>query len=323
LGPQAHSGTFEVMIAQRREEADGIISLELMAPDGDPLPPFEAGSHIDLHLGDALVRQYSLCGNPRDLSRYRLGVLLEAQSRGGSRAVHEQLLIGARARISLPRNNFRLVESAAHSILMAGGIGITPMLSMAWRLAELALSFDLHYCTRSLTRTAFRHLLSQHPLAGHLTLYLDDDPQAQRFDPARHMGEPDSGKHLYVCGPGGFMTYVIGAAERLGWAAENVHREYFSSAVDLTGGGFRVRAARSGIEVAVSPGRTIAEVLIENGVDIPLSCESGVCGTCLTKVLEGRPDHRDMYQTDDEKSSNTQMTLCCSRSKTPLLVLDI
>jgi vanillate monooxygenase ferredoxin subunit len=323
LRSQAHSGTFEVVIAQRREEADGIISLELVAPDSGPLPPFEAGSHIDLHLGETLVRQYSLCGNPRDLSRYRLGVLLEAQSRGGSRAVHEQLLPGTRALISLPRNNFRLVENAAHSILMAGGIGITPMLSMAWRLAELHVSFDLHYCTRSLTRTAFQHLLGEHPFAGHLTLHLDDDPQAEKFDPARQMGEPDSGKQLYVCGPGGFMSYVIGAAERLGWAAQNVHREYFSSAVDVTGGGFRVRAVRSGIEVAVAPDRTIAQVLIENGVDVPLSCESGVCGTCLTRVLEGRPDHRDLYQTDEEKSSNTQMTLCCSRSRTALLVLDL
>jgi len=323
LGPQTHNSTFEIVIAQRREEADGIISLELMAPDGSPVPPFEAGSHIDLHLGDALVRQYSLCGNPRDLSCYRLGVLLEPQSRGGSKAAHEQLRIGARARISLPRNNFRLVEGAAHSILMAGGIGITPMLSMAWRLAELDVSFDLHYCTRSLTRTAFRHLLAQYPYAGHVTLYLDDDPQARKLDCARQLGEPEPGKHLYVCGPGGFMSYVINAAERLGWAAQNVHREYFSSTVDLSGDGFCVRAARSGIEVTVPPARSIAAVLMENGVNVPLSCESGVCGTCLTRVLEGTPDHRDMYQTDDERSSNTQMTLCCSRSRTPRLVLDI
>jgi vanillate monooxygenase ferredoxin subunit len=323
LGPQAHNTTLETVIAQRREEADGIISLELMAADGSQLPPFEAGSHIDLHLGDGLVRQYSLCGNPRDLSRYRLGVLLEPQSRGGSRAVHERLLIGARARISLPRNHFGLVESAAHSILMAGGIGITPMLSMAWRLAELDASFDLHYCTRSLTRTAFRHLLTEHPYAGHLTLHLDDGPQAQKFDCARLCGEPQAGKHLYVCGPGGFMSYVINAAERLGWAPQNVHREYFSSTVDLSGDVFCVRAARSGIQVTVPAAKSIAAVLMENGVNVPLSCESGVCGTCLTRVLEGTPDHRDMYQTDDEKSSNTQMTLCCSRSKTPLLVLDI
>lgn len=315
--------TIEVWVAERRDEAEGIISLELAPVDGRTLPAFEAGSHIDLHLAPALVRQYSLCGNPRDLTRYRLGILLAPQSRGGSQAAHEQLMPGARTWISPPRNNFRLVETARNSILIAGGIGITPLLGMAWRLAEMNLNFHLHYCTRSLARTAFRHLLQQYPGAGRHTLHLDDETSNGRFDALRVLADPHRDTHVYVCGPGGFMTYVTDAAERAGWSAENVHLEHFSPRADSRGSGFRVRAARSGIEVTVPAGRTIAQVLIENGVDVPLSCESGVCGTCLTRVVEGIPEHCDLFQTDDEKSSNRHMTLCCSRAVTPLLVLDI
>ena len=321
--PHPSQERFEVLVAERRDEAEGIISLELAAVDGRTLPAFEAGSHIDLHVGAALVRQYSLCGDPRDLTRYRLGILLEPQSRGGSKAAHEQLVPGARTWISPPRNNFRLVETARNSILIAGGIGITPLLGMAWRLAEMNLNFHLFYCTRSLSRTAFRHLLQQYPCAGRHTLYLDDDTSNGRFDALRVLADPHVDTHAYVCGPGGFMTYVTAAAERVGWSAKNVHLEHFSPRAELGSSGFRVRAAKSGIEVIVPAGRTIAQVLIENGVDVPLSCESGVCGTCLTTVLEGIPEHRDLFQTDDEKSSNRQMTLCCSRAVTPLLVLDI
>jgi vanillate O-demethylase ferredoxin subunit len=230
---------------------------------------------------------------------------------------------GARVRISPPRNNFRLVETARNSILIAGGIGITPLLGMAWRLAELNLNFHLHYCTRSLARTAFRPLLRQYPSAGRHTLHLDDETSNGRFDVLRVLADPHMDTHVYVCGPGGFMTYVTDVAERVGWSAENVHLEHFAPRAEPGGSEFRVRAAKSAIEVTVSAGRTIAQVLIENGVDVPLSCESGVCGTCLTRVLEGIPEHCDLFQTDDEKRSNRQMTLCCSRAVTPLLVLDI
>ena len=317
------SATLEVLVAGRRDEAEDIISLELVALNGAPLPPFEAGAHIDVFLRENLVRQYSICSDPRVLSTYVLGVLREKQSRGGSNAIHDDLIVGKRIRIGYPRNKFRLSEDATHSIFAAGGIGITPIVAMAWRLFELDASFEIHYCTRSLGRTAFGSALRRTAYADRLHLHLDDGPEMQRFIPDRHLADPQTGKHLYVCGPLGFMNYIFDAASRHGWAERNIHREYFSTEVDLAGTRFSVRAARSGITVEIPSDKTIAEVLMENGVNVPLSCESGVCGTCLTTVLQGVPDHRDMFQTLDEKASNKQMTLCCSRAKSSLLVLDL
>lgn len=315
--------TLTVMITGRRDEAEGIISLELTPADGASLPRFEAGAHVDVHVAPDLVRQYSLCNDPAETHRYVLGILRDAGSRGGSAAVHAGFIPGESVRIGRPRNNFRLEESATHSILLAGGIGITPLLAMAWRLHVLGASFELHYCTRSLSRTAFRDLLREVPFADRVRLHLDDGPEDQRLEVDSVLARPGAGAHVYACGPSGFLDHVLGAAERFGWPEERIHREYFSAEVKLGGGEFTVRAAKSGLSLAVPAGRSIAEVLQEHGVAVPLSCEQGVCGTCLTPVLGGEPDHRDQYLTDAEKTANDQMMLCCSRAKTPVLVLDI
>lgn len=313
-------------IARRVNAADGIVALELVADDGADLPSFTAGAHIDLHLGPGLIRQYSLCGDPADRSRYRLGILHDPASRGGSTAVHNGLLAGTSVTISRPRNSFPLDETAPRSVLIAGGIGVTPLLAMAYRLHAIGGDFLLRYCTRSRTKTAFLAELTEAPFAPSVAFAHDDGPAEARFDPARDLpAELLRGAHLYVCGPTGFMEWVLSGARALGWPEDRLHLEYFAAPVLATepGDAFRVRAALTGIEVEVPADRSIADVLLKAGIRISVSCEQGICGACLTPVLEGRPDHRDVFQTDAEKASNAQITVCCSRSLDPLLVLDL
>ncbi|WP_237882338.1 PDR/VanB family oxidoreductase [Pseudomonas sp. PGPR40] len=315
------SDFLNVLIARRQEEAEGIISLELVDPAGGWLPPFEAGAHVEVHIAPGLSRHYSLCGSPQDRRCYRLGILREPASRGGSAQIHKTFVPGTLIRISQPRNQFRLQELAAHSVLLGGGIGITPILAMAWRLHALGASFELHYCVRSRARAAFLALLEQAPFADKVDLHIDDD--ARSLDIPALLRVPEVNRHLYVCGPGGFMDAVINTAREHEWPSSNVHYEYFAADVDATGKSFTLHAERSGLILQVPEGRSIAEVLLEAGVEVSLSCEQGICGTCLTHVLGGIPDHRDLFLTDEEKASNDQMLLCCSRATSPFLKLDI
>ena len=306
------AGTIELTVTGRKVEADGIVSICLQAEAGRRLPRFEAGAHLDVHVAPGVVRPYSLCNDPSDDGRYVLGVLLEPVSRGGSAAIHSDVHVGERIRVSPPRNNFRLVEAAPHSILAGGGIGVTPLLAMCWRLHAIGASFELHYCTRSLERTAFRDVLSVAPFAARVHLHLDDGPGEQRLNVADVLGAAPSGAHLYACGPSGFMDHVTGEARRLGWASDALHTEHFSANVGADGDNFRVVAARSGLTVQVAAGQTIAGVLSSHGIAVPLSCEQGVCGSCLTRVLDGVPDHRDMCLSEEEQAANDQMTVCCT-----------
>jgi len=314
--------TILVCIAKRRIEAEGIISFELVPLPGESLPEFEAGAHVDVHVTPEIVRQYSICNDPAERHRYRLAVLAEPASRGGSVAIHGGFPMGAVVTIGLPRNQFRLEENAGRSILLAGGIGITPLLAMAYRLFALGRDLELHYCVRSEDRIAFRPELMAGPLADFTHIHRDDGPEGQRFILTRTLAKPSPDAHCYVCGPAGFIDFVMGGAERLGWPADRLHVERFNTDVEMGGDAF-VLATSSGLEVEIPPDRSIASVLQEHGIDVPLLCEQGVCGTCLTRVLEGVPDHRDLCQSDAEKESNAQITVCCSRSKTPRLVIDI
>jgi cytochrome P450/ferredoxin-NADP reductase len=311
----------EVRVAERHQAATDIVSLRLEAADGSALPPFGPGDHIDVRIRSGLVRQYSLAGRPGADSAYRLGVLLDPKSRGGSVAIHEEFAAGKTLRIGRPRSNFPLNTSARHSILFAGGIGITPMLSMAHALFDAGASFELHYCGRSQNRLAFTPELARFGAAVHL--HLDDGPPEQRLAIDTVLARPEVGAHVYCCGPNGFMDFVVAAADRLGWANENVHLERFGAEVNTDGAAFQVTAAKSGVTFDVQPGETIAEKLLENGVEVPMSCQSGVCGTCVTRVVDGMPDHRDMVLTDQEKARGDRIALCCSRSKTKKLVLEI
>jgi cytochrome P450/ferredoxin-NADP reductase len=321
---QAAGDTLSARVVAHQLAAQDIVALELESAGAGPLPPFEAGAHIDLHVAPGLLRQYSLTGNPAALAacgRYRLGVLLDPKSRGGSAAVHARLAVGQVVSIGRPRNHFPLRLDATHTLLFAGGIGITPILAMAHALHAAGRPFELHYCGRSAERLAFVDELRTFGAAVHL--HLDDGPDAQRLQIDAVLAQPAPGRHLYVCGPNGFMDFVTHAAQRSGWADEAVHLERFGAEVDTDGAPFTVVAARSGLSFEVLPGERIADKLQAAGIEVRMSCQSGVCGTCITRVIDGMPDHRDHVQTAHEKAANRTITVCCSRSKTRRLVLDL
>jgi cytochrome P450/ferredoxin-NADP reductase len=313
--------TLTVRVAARHSVAQDIVALELESADATPLPPFEPGAHVDVRLGSELLRQYSIASDPAVRGRYRLGVLLDPNSRGGSAAVHAGLHVGQRLEIGRPRNNFPLRMDAAHTLLFAGGIGITPMLSMAHALQAAGRSFELHYSGRSAARLAFLEELKA--FGSRVHVHLDDGPEAQHLHIDGVLAGPSPDRHLYVCGPNGFMDFVTGAAQRHGWLQDTVHLERFGAEVNTDGAPFTVVAARSQVTFDVQPGERIADKLIAHGIAVRMSCQSGVCGTCVTKVIEGMPDHRDHVQTASEKAANRTITVCCSRSKTRRLVLDI
>ncbi|MGO2703928.1 PDR/VanB family oxidoreductase [Pseudomonas helleri] len=314
----------EVQVVSRKTEAHGICSYELARLDESPLPAFSAGSHIDVHLPDGLIRQYSLCNHPDERHRYLIGVLKDPASRGGSQHLHEQINTGDRLQISEPRNLFPLVHEARRSLLFAGGIGITPILCMAERLAHSNADFELHYCARSSDRAAFVERIRQSAFADRVFVHFDEQPETL-MNAAQVLANPQTDVHLYVCGPAGFMQHVLDSARAQGWAEDRLHREYFAAAaIDSShDGSFSVKVASSGQIIEIPADKTVVAVLESHGIDIPMSCEQGVCGTCLTNVLEGIPDHRDMFLTEEEQACNNQFTPCCSRSKSPLLVLDI
>jgi ferredoxin-NADP reductase len=235
--------------------------------------------------------------------------------------VHADLQAGQIIEIGRPRNNFPLTLDAAHTLLFAGGIGITPILSMAYALADAGASFEVHYCGRSSNRLAFQDELKR--FGSRVHVHLDDGPPAQHLDLDAVLAAPTSRKHLYVCGPNGFMDFVTSGAQRLGWSADTVHLERFGAEVNTDGAPFTVVAARSNLTFEVQPGERISQKLLEHGIEVSMSCQSGVCGTCITRVIEGMPDHRDFVQTETEKASNRTITVCCSRSKTRRLVLDV
>ena len=307
-------------IVSRTEVASGIISLEIAGADGLPLPSYDPGAHVDVEVRSGLVRQYSLTGDPTDTTCYRLGILKDPASRGGSETVHTEFVSGKSIRIGHPRNNFPL-EKAKHTILFAGGIGITPMLSMAYALESGSASWELHYSGRSLEHMAFRDDLAR--FGDRVHLHPDDGPEQQQLDIQGVLSGPAPDTHLYVCGPGGYMDFITGAAVDAGWSDSCVHLERFGAEIDTDGEPFTVVAEKSGKVIEILPGDTIAGELSEQGIEIAVSCQSGVCGTCMTRVLEGTPDHRDLVLTDLEKAAGEKMTICCSRSKTKRLVLDI
>ncbi len=306
---------------------DRVLLIELRAPTGE-LPGWQAGSHIDLHLSDSrgtpLIRQYSLLGSDADASRYLVAVLRERAGRGGSAAVHDRLRVGDRLRISAPRNTFPLA-AAARSLLVAGGIGITPMLAMADRLERDGADYELHAYSASMATMPLLEHAAGRPYAGRLVTHLSSTGDSMRAGAPPYLGAPGPGDALYVCGPPAFIDAVVGSAAAAGWPEESVHVERFELAepLELTGDAFAVVAASTGLRMPVAEDETIAEVLQRHGFEVFLSCEQGICGSCITGVLDGIPEHRDEVQSAAEHAANTQINICCSRSRTPTLVLDI
>ena len=314
----------QVKVARKWAEAEDIVSLELVSLGEEPLPGFSAGSHIDVELPNGMIRQYSLCNDSTEQHRYQIGVLKDRATRGGSASVHRDIVVNKIIRISEPRNHFPLVP-AKHSILIAGGIGVTPILCMAERLAQTDAGFEMHYCTRSASRTAFVQRIRSSTFADRVQFHFDDGEPAQKLDIQAVLAMPDAHAHLYICGPKGFMDFVIDSARKLGWADAQIHFEYFSGLPAGTSADvrFQVKIASSGKLFVIPADLSIVAALAEHGIDIETSCEQGVCGTCITRVLEGIPDHRDLFFSEAEKEINDQFTPCCSRAKTPVLVLDL
>jgi tetrachlorobenzoquinone reductase len=301
-----------------RYGAAGINLYEFVALDGTPLPPFTAGSHVDLHLPDGMVRQYSLCNPQRETHRYVLGIKRDMKSRGGSRFMHDDLRVGTVLQLGGPRNNFALHEDASASVFIAGGIGITPIACMVERLRELRRPWQLHYAVRRREEAAFLRELG----GDGLRLHVDEEHGGSPLDVTAIVAASPADAHLYCCGPGPMLDAFEAAAK--GRPSSLVHLERFTpqqeAAVD---GGFTVKLARSGRSVYVPPGRSILDTLRAAGVAVQASCEQGICGTCETRVLGGTPDHRDSLLSDDERQANDVMMICCSGSKQDLLVLDL
>ncbi len=311
----------DVTVQNRSDVATDIIGLELASTHGTPLPSYDAGAHVDVYVKSGLIRQYSLTGDPADRSKYRLGILLDPKSRGGSTAIHTGFKEGTQVKIGRPRNNFQMGSNVAQTILFAGGIGVTPMLNMAYALEASGASWEMHYCGRTADRLAFTDELER--FGDKVQVHIDSGPDDQKLDINSVLANAKSDKHIYVCGPNGFMDFIVKSAENYDWNDDCVHLERFGAEVNTDGAPFTVVAQKSGKSFEVLPSETISQKLEENGIHVQVSCQSGVCGTCLTRVAEGMPDHRDLVQTDLEKASNAQITVCCSRSKTKKLVLDL
>ncbi|WGS18733.1 MULTISPECIES: PDR/VanB family oxidoreductase [unclassified Bradyrhizobium] len=314
----------EVRVKRISYEAENINSYELMSLAGDDLVPFTAGGHIDLHLSNGMIRSYSLVNDQRERHRYVIAVNKESAGRGGSKFVHDTVRVGDVVTISEPRNNFALHEDAEHSILIAGGIGITPLLSMVRRLTDLGRSWQLFYAARTRAAAGFLDALSALPPTLHANVHVDfDDERSGRlFDLPAIVGSAPAHAHLYCCGPVPMLhAFEAATANR---PADHVHVEYFKAGqAPAIEGGFEVRLARSNRSIVVEAGKTILDALLEAGIAANYACTEGVCGTCETRVLEGTPDHRDQFLSKEEQAANKTIMICCSGAKSGALVLDL
>jgi vanillate O-demethylase ferredoxin subunit len=313
----------EVEVIKKSRETKDISLFQLARVDRAPLPSFTAGAHIDVHLPNGLVRQYSLCNAPKDQLYYEIGVFNDPDSRGGSVLLHEVVNEGDRISISEPRNLFPLDNSASHHLLIAGGIGITPLLCMAEQLTEKQCNFDLHYCAKSQDHAGFINRINDSEFADRSHYHFSQ--RDGRLNIAEVLRHYDSGTHLYVCGPVPFMDAVLETAKAEGWPEAHLHREYFAAAKDDSkiDAAFEIQLGIDGEIIEIPADKTALEVLIERDIDVPFACEEGVCGSCSTRLLEGEPEHRDVYMTAEEHLANQEFAICCSRSKSPKLVIDL
>lgn len=316
--------TLTVRVARIARQTPEILSFELAHPAGRALPGYEAGAHIDVHMPGGFSRQYSLArhdgGEGGSATSYLIGVKREAHSRGGSASMHARVREGDLLPISAPRNTFPIRAEAKRHLLLAGGIGLTPMLAMAQALARAGADFELCVFARSDEHLAFAQALRAAPLAPHLRLHLDDGPAAPKIDLRQLLAERAPDTHLYVCGPGGFMQAVRDAASH--WPEDAVHAEYFAAPADVagsTGKPFVLRLSQRGIRVPVAGDQSAVDALHAVGIDIPVSCEQGLCGTCVVAGEGEGAEHRDFCLTRSERGR--KVALCCSRAKGEELVI--
>lgn len=319
--------TFQVLVESVCLQGQRNLAITLIDQQGDKLPEWQPGAHIDLHLAPGLIRQYSLTGSATDRYSYQICVSRDANSRGGSNYIHDKLRPGQTIKVSEPRNHFPL-QPAAKIILIAGGIGITPLYAMALALEQQAIPFSLHYYTRQPEDAAYKKSLLAGWQYGNISLWSSSAGISPREHLADELLHFSPGTLVYLCGPEAFMHYQKQCALQHGFPESAIFTEAFKPAsVESRQGGddiFTVTLASSGQQWPVPAEKTIAQVLIDNGVDVPLSCEMGMCGACLTGVAAGQPDHRDTVQSESEKTAGVQqIALCCSRSFSKELILDL
>ncbi|MCZ6637512.1 MAG: 2Fe-2S iron-sulfur cluster-binding protein [Alphaproteobacteria bacterium] len=314
----------DLTVSQIKVLTSDISMFTLTPSNGDALPAFEAGAHIDLFTGNGLRRSYSLVNDPDENFRYVIGVLREKDGIGGSDWILDNLESGHTIRATPPMNHFALVEDAAHHTLIAGGIGITPLLAMGYRLRRIGARFTLHYCTKSAAETAFMDEVNT-VFGSNVTYHHDGGDPAKGIDLAATLAIRPKGGHLYLCGPAGLTKAARRHAGH--WPPESIHYELFSpdtEPLDQASDAFEIVLSRQGVRLDVPVGKSILEVVREAGYDWDSSCEAGICSTCETKLLGGRADHRDDVLSDAEKHSNASIMICVSRAKNgETLILDI
>ncbi|MZD08888.1 2Fe-2S iron-sulfur cluster binding domain-containing protein [Streptomyces sp. SID5785] len=308
-------GLLSLLVRRMTWEADGVLSVELAHPDGKPLPGWAPGAHLDVHVGGQ-IRQYSLCGDPADTGRYRIGVLNEPSSRGGSRHVHTKLRPGQSVTVSAPRNHFALEDAPAY-VFVAGGIGVTPVLAMAREAARRGDRWRMVYGGRSRSSMAFTDELAA--LGGDLTLVPQDE--LGHIDLAAELADLPEGALVYCCGPEPLLAAV---EERC--PADRLRLERFAAPVVALSGddaAFDVECRTSGLTLSVDSGTSILEAAEQAGLSVNSSCRDGICGSCETRVLDGTPDHRDFLLSEAEHAANASMMICVSRCASGRLVLDL
>lgn len=319
---QARTDSLKLRLHAVTYAAADVLFFELRSPNGEVLPVFTAGAHIDVYMSTGISRSYSLLNDPAERHRYVVGIKLDPSSRGGSAWMHGFARVGAIFEIGRPRNNFELNEAAACSILIAGGIGITPLWSMIQRLDSLNRPWKLHYQARSKAAAPLIDQLTQSRYAQNVTLGFDDEPAQGALNIARIVQQAPIDAHFYCCGPAPMLKAYEAACAELD--PSRVHLEYFAAQqLPSLAGGFQVRLARTGKVIAIAPGETILDRLLASGIQVPSSCRQGVCGVCETKVLAGVPDHRDVVLSEAEKRDGTSMIVCCSGALSDELVLDL
>lgn len=320
--PARINADLDLLVSKVACEAKDVIRIELRSPDGRLLPPFEPGAHLELRLPNGLVRHYSICSDPGLRESYRLGIGLPAESRGGARFIHESLRVGDRLSSSAPRNHFPLSADAQEFCFIAGGIGITPILSMVYQCFQERRPFRLLYCARSRQRAGF--LQEVRELAGdRAELHFDDEHGDRPFDVVRALETVRPEAHVYCCGPMALMQRVEAAGNHR--PPGTMHFEWFSpqeSASDR-GRAITVQLRSTGRRLIVPPAVSILEALEQEGILVPSSCREGLCGTCRTGVTAGVPDHRDSILSDEERASNNSMMICVSRAHSEVIELDL
>jgi ferredoxin-NADP reductase len=310
--------TLQLEVAEKRVEAEGVVSLTLRSADGEPLPPWTPGAHVDVVLDDDLVRQYSLCGEPSEADTWRLGVLREPNSRGGSRRVHDEVERGQHLTVRGPRNNFSL-QPAEQYLFVAGGIGITPILPMVRQAAALGTPWTLLYGGRSRASMAFVEELIA---IGGGELMIRPQDEFGLLDLEAYLGTPIQGAQVYSCGPGPLLDAVT--EHCASWPSGSLHLERFVASTRTSSEDpFVVELARSGRRITVPQYESMLDVLEQEGYEVTNSCRAGICGTCLTDVVAGIPEHNDDVLSDEDRASNKVMLPCVSRSRTDVLVIDL